>query len=236
MADVVLLYRSGHVKCLGGPYVPVVYKHVRNGSLICVADEIESVQLHAHQGTNPQEALGVGYIGKNQSRIAITEPQRVAMAYAEADRKFTHDAMPDRWRILVELLARLDFEAPVAPGEIVVVVYRVGDAIWNEASLIDHPAFVTQAYLNADEVTKNKKAHDDAVERMEGEGARKDTSGFVYIIMFSKRIMQLLVEMPKWPGSMNNEVRAANTMPKYATWLEYAKELRSELKSKQKRL
>ena len=144
--------------------------------------------------------------------------------------------MPDRWRILVELLARLDFEAPVAPGEIVVVVYRVGDAIWNEASLIDHPAFVTQAYLNSDEVTKNKKAHDDAVERMEGEGARKDTSGFVYIIMFSKRIMQLLVEMPKWPGSMNNDVRAANTMPKYATWLEYAKELRSELKSKQKRL
>ena len=118
------------------------------------------------------------------------------------------------------------------------MMYRAGDAIWNEASLIDHPAFVTQApaqaYLNADEVTKNKKAHDDAVERMEGEGARKDTSGFVYIIMFSKRIMQLLVEMPKWPGSMNNEVRAANTMPKYATWLEYAQELRSELKSKRK--
>ena len=235
MADVVLLYRSGHVKCRRGPNVPVVYTHVRNGSLICVADEIDSVQQHADQGTNPQEALGVGYIGKNQSRIAITEPQRVAMAYAEADSKLTH-VTSDRWRILVELLAKLDVEAPVAPGEIVVVVYRVGDAIWNEASLIDHPAFVTQAYLNCDEVTKNKKAHDDAVERMEGEGARKDTSGFVYIIMFSKRIMQLLVEMPKWPGSMNNEVRAANTMPKYATWLEYAKELRSELKSKQKRL
>ena len=235
MADVVLLYRYGHGKCLGGPYVPVVYKHVRHGSLICVADEIDSVQQHADQGTNPQEALGVGYIGKNQSRVAITEAQRVAMAYAEADAKFT-TVTSDRWRILAELLAKLDVEAPVAPGEIVVVVYRVGDAIWNEASLIDHPAFVTQAYLNADEVTKNKKAHDDAVERMEGEGARKDTSGFVYIIMFSKRIMQLLVEMPKWPGSMNNEVWAANTMPKYATWLEYAEELRSELKSKQKRL
>ena len=62
---------------------------------------------------------------------------------------------------------------------------------------------------------------------MEADGARNDTSSFVYSIMFSKRIMELLVKIPGWPGSSNIEVWEAKKMPECATWLEDAEELLS---------
>ena len=38
----------------------------------------------------------------------------------------------------------------------------------------------------------------------------------------SKRILELLVKMDKWPQSPNDDVNKASKMPEYATWPEYA--------------
>ena len=91
-------------------------------------DKFDLVQLHAEQGTYSTEVLEVGYIGKKQSRCAKTGPERVTMGYVEANAKFITPTS-GRSRILIKLFERLDVEAPITPGKIVVVMYRAGDAI-----------------------------------------------------------------------------------------------------------
>ena len=82
------------------------------------------------------------------------------------------------------------------------------------------------AYLNCAEVSTSAKEHEKSVKKMKDAGAANDFNGFVYVILFSKRILELLVKMDGWPKSRNTDVNSASTMPKYATWAEYAKKLR----------
>ena len=114
----------------------------------------------------------------------------------------------------------------VTAGEIVIVMTSTGAATWNEAMTIDHMGFVTMAYLNFKEVSTSAKEHRKSVKKLIAVGASNDFNGFVYIILMSKRILELLAQMDGWPKSRNTDVNSASTMPKYATWAEYAKQLR----------
>ena len=87
---------------------------------------------------------------------------------------------------------------------------------------IDHPQFVTMAYLNFAEVSTSADEHDKITKQLNAMGAANDFSGFVYVILMSKRILELLVKMDKWPQSPNDDVNKASKMPEYATWPEYA--------------
>ena len=113
----------------------------------------------------------------------------------------------------------------VTAGEVVIVMTSTGAATWNEAMTIDHMGFVTMAYLNFKEVSTSAKEHTESVKKMKAAGVANDFNGFVYVILFSKRILELLVEMDGWPKSHNTDVNLALKMPNYATWQEYAKQL-----------
>jgi hypothetical protein len=116
----------------------------------------------------------------------------VALAFAEADLKFKA-LKTKRWRILGELLGQLNRgQHPVAEGEIVVMMIRTADARHVETKIIDHPGFVTIAYLNKAGVSKTEESRGVQTAKRTKRGARKDVSGFVFMILFSKRILELL--------------------------------------------
>ena len=175
-------------------------------------------------------SLGVGYVGKNTSPANKSPEECVASAFGEVNKKFTISTPPKRWRILHKLLRSLNSGLDkVTAGEIVIVLTRTGAASWNEAMTIDHPQFVTMAYLNFAEVSTSADEHDKITKQLNAMGAANDFSGFVYVILMSKRILELLVEMDEWQGSPNDDVNKASKMPKYATWLEYATLLKQYL-------
>ena len=177
--------------------------------------------------TNEKVSLGVGYVGKNTSLAGKSPEECVAAVFGEVDKKFTTSTPPIRWRFLHKLLRDLNSGLDkVTPGEVVIVMTSTGGATWNEAMTIDHPGFVTMAYLNCAEVSTSAKEHRKSVKKMKAAWAANDFDGFVYVILFSKRILELLVKMDGWPKSHNTDVNLALKMPNYATWQEYAKQLR----------
>jgi hypothetical protein len=95
----------------------------------------------------------------------------VATAFGEADKKFTKSVPPIRWRILHKLLRNLNSGLDkVTSGEIVIVMTRTGAATWNEAMTIDHPQFVTMAYLNFAEVSTSADEHDKITKQLNAMG------------------------------------------------------------------
>ena len=130
------------------------------------------------------------------------------------------------WKLLHKLLHELNTGSDkVAQGEIVVVMAGAGVASWNEAMTIDHPEFVTRAYLNSAEVSMSHEKHEERVEPLNDVGSANDFGGFVYVVLMSKRILELLVEMKGWPNNRNRDVNKEGKMPKYATWSEYARRM-----------
>ena len=171
-------------------------------------------------------SLGVGYVGKNTSPAGKSLEECVAAVFGEVDKKFTTSTPPIRWRFLHKLLRDLNSGLDkVTPGEVVIVMTSTGAATWNEAMTIDHPGFVTMAYLNFKEVSTSAKEHRKSVKKLIAAGASNDFNGFVYVILMSKRILELLAKMDRWPKSRNTDVNLALKMPNYATWQEYAKQL-----------
>jgi hypothetical protein len=213
--------------CNGGERIPVMYQHVINGDMSTLTAKFDDGQETAKPSTNAKMSLGVGYVGKNTSPAGKSPEECVASAFGEVDKKFTNSVPPIRWRFLHKLLRHLNNGLDkVSAGEVVIVMTSTGAATWNEAMTIDHPGFVTMAYLNFAEVSTSAEEHRKSVKKMKAVGAANDFNGFVYVILLSKRILELLVKMDRWPKSHNTDVNSALKMPKYATWPEYAKKLR----------
>jgi hypothetical protein len=193
--------------------------------------KFDAVHEEAKPVADPKKSLAVSYIGKNTSPTNKSPDECVASAFGEADKKFTLGVKaPIRWKLLYKLLHELNTSSDkVAQDEIVIVMAATGAASWNEAVTIDHPEFVTMAYLNSAEVSKSHEKHEERVEQLNGAGSANDFGGFVYVILMSKRILELLVKMKGWPNSRNRDVNKEGKMPKYATWSENATRLISDM-------
>ena len=204
----------------------MVYQHVIDVTMNTLTTKLIAVHKKEKSVIDPKKSLAFSYIGKNTSPTNKSPDECVASAFGEADKKFTSSSPPVRWEMLYKLLREINRGSDkVVEGEIVIVMAPTGAASWNEAMTIDNPEFVTRAYLNSAEVSMSHEKHEERVEQLNDEGTANDFCGFVYVILMSKRILELLVKMKGWPNSQNGDVNEEGKMPKYATWSEYAKRL-----------
>ena len=94
--------------------------------------KFDAVQKTAKPSTNDKVSLGVSYVGKNTSPAGKSAEDCVATAFGEADKKFTNNSPPIRWRTLHKLLRNLNSGLDkVTASEIVIVMTRTGAATWN---------------------------------------------------------------------------------------------------------